>query len=259
MPDREDDRLDGEFVAYRDSLWAAVRPAGPDAVREAVRQRRRRRATVLAAAVAVLAATVPLASWRQLTRDAPDTPVAVGPATSGAPTATAGPTGSPAGRISRAELLATMVDVPDWPAGSPCPPGPTRLVDPPGRPGDVILSIFAGGYGDIDRDGVAEPVALLRCLVDEGMYPEQVVVLDRTTDGRIVVLGQVFRSDPGRPEWLYALDVRPDGLIRIEVTDAVHSDGEVPERSHRQWRSYRWDGTAFPQVGGPTRFPGARD
>ncbi|NJP31345.1 hypothetical protein [Micromonospora thermarum] len=259
MRDRADDRLDGEFVAYRDTLRAVVRPAGPDAVREAVRQRRRRRATVLAAAVAVLTATVPLAAWRQLSRDAPDTPVAVGPAASDASTESADPTGSPPGRLSREELLATTVDLPDWPAGTPCAPGPTRLVDPPGRPGDVILSTFAGGYGDIDRDGVAEPVALLRCLVDEGMYPEQVVVLDRTTDGRIVVLGQVFRSDPDRPEWLYALDVRPDGLIRIEVTDAVHSDGEVPGRAHRQWRSYRWDGTAFPQVSGPTRFPGARD
>ncbi|PWU62460.1 hypothetical protein DLE60_00190, partial [Micromonospora globispora] len=160
-------------------------------------------------------------------------------------------------RITREDLLAATVDLPPWPAGAPCASGPTRLIDPQGRPGDAILSIFAGGYGDVDDDGVAEPVMLVRCLVSEGMYPEQVLAFDRNADGRIVVLGQVFHSDAGKPEYLCSLNVRPDGLVRIEVTDVVPSGAELPGRAHRQWRAYRWDGEAFHQTDGPTSFGGA--
>jgi hypothetical protein len=264
MAEPEDVLLGGEFAAYRASVLAAVQPAGPTVVRETV-SRRRRRATAAAAGAAVLTLAVPVAGWAAVGRDpvAPPAPIGTEPPE---PTGTVPPTGtatpSPSvtatgaqPRISRADLLAATVDLPDWPAGAPCASGPTRLVDPKGRPGDAILSGFVGGYGDVDADGVAEPVALIRCLVAEGSYPEQVVAFDRDADGRVVVLGRVFRSDPVKRESLYSLSVRPDGLVRVEVTDVVRTDAtKVPDESHRQWRGYRWNGTGFVQTEGAAGF-----
>ncbi|MFC4146339.1 hypothetical protein ACFO0M_08740 [Micromonospora mangrovi] len=263
MAEREDLLLGDEFAAYRARVLPTVHPAGPGLVRETVRRRRRRSATA-AAAVAVCTLAVPVAGWAAVGRHPVAPPAPVGtlppePTPTGTPEASATPapsvsaTGAQA-RISRADLLAATVDLPDWPAGAPCASGPTRLIDPKGRPGDAILSGFVGGYGDVDSDGVAEPVALIRCLVTEGAYPEQVVAFDRDAAGRVVVLGQVFRSDATKPESLFSLSVHPDGLVRVEVTDVVRTDASVPDETHRQWRGYRWNGTRFAQTDGPSSF-----
>lgn len=256
-PDEGNDRLRGELAAYHGSLLERVEPAGSVAVRRAVR--RRRRTSIALAAAGVLVVTLPLAKWAGGGHDEGiPTAAATGAATT-APAATTSAPGPAAGSlapnaaITRADLLAATVEVPAWADGTPCPAGPVRLVDPPGRPGEVILSKFAGGYGDVDSDGVAEPVVLLRCLTSTGEYPVQVLALDRNANGQIVVLGEVFRSDADQPEQLYSLNVRPDGLVRVEVTDVVSATGD-PGPQHRQWRGFRWDGQAFEQVSGPTGF-----
>ncbi|SCL13637.1 hypothetical protein GA0070624_0192 [Micromonospora rhizosphaerae] len=264
MAEPDDALLGGEFSAYRETLLPAVHPAGPTAARETAR-RRRRRSAAAAAAVAVLTLTIPVVGWATIGRDQGRPPTPTGtlppvPTDTESPTATATPMPSPTATggaqrpISRADLLAATVDVPEWPAGAPCASGPTPLTDPPGRPGEVILSGFVGAYGDVDRDGVKEPVALIRCLVSKGSYPEQVVAFDRDAAGRVVVLGRIFRSDQEKPEWLYSLSVRPDGLVRVEVTDVVPVDGRVPDESHRQWRGFRWNGSDFVQTDGPLSF-----
>lgn len=261
MAEREDVLLGDEFAAYRVTVLRTVHPAGPAMVRETVRRRRRRSAAAVAA-VAVFTLAVPVAGWAAVGRHPVAPPAPIGtrsPEPTGTPTGTGTPVPSATAtggqrRISRADLLAATVDLPDWPADAPCASGPTRLIDPKGRPGDAILSGFVGGYGDVDSDGVAEPVALIRCLVTEGSYPEQVVAFDRDAAGRIVVLGRVFRSDAAKPESLFSLSVHPDGLVRVEVTDVVRSDASVPDESHRQWRDYRWNGTGFVQTDGPSSF-----
>lgn len=254
-PDQGDDRLRGELTAYHGSLLAQVEPAGSVAVRRAVR--RRRRVAAALAGVGVLVVILPLARWAGSGHD-DRSPTAAATTAPAATTVAPGPAVAslaPNAAITRADLLAATLDLPPWPDGTPCPAGPVRLVDPPGRPGEVILSTFAGGYGDVDSDGLAEPVVLLRCLRDSGEYPVQVLALDRNANGRIVVLGAVFRSDSAKSEQVYSLTVRPDGLVNVEVTDVLPASGE-PGPEHRQWRGFRWDGQAFQQVDGPTGFPG---
>ncbi|SCG66293.1 hypothetical protein [Micromonospora humi] len=258
MPEPRETRLSGAFEAYRTLTLDAVVPAGPDAVRRTVRRRQRRRVATVAVVVAV-AVAAPVAAWAALGRQSTPAPV-----TSPAPTASPAPTGSPsagpsaspstpAGRIERAELLAATVDLPAWPAGAGCRTRGVRLVERTG--GDVLLSNAAYAYGDVDGDGVPEPVAVVRCLRGGSPYPEQVVAFDRAADGTPVALGRVFRSDPRRPEWLVAFDARPDGAVRVDVTDRVEADDTEPNAAHRQTRIYRWRDGRFTQTGGPTAFP----
>ncbi|MFG1677236.1 hypothetical protein [Micromonospora sp. NPDC049282] len=260
MSEPRDARLSGEFEAYRALTLDAVVPAGPDAVRRTVRLRRRRRVATVAVVVAV-AVAAPVAAWAALGRQP-----APAPATSPEPTTSPAPTGlpstgasaspsAPAGRIERAELLAATVDLPAWPAGADCRTRGVRLVERAGAGGDVVLSNAAYAYGDVDGDGVPEPVAVLRCLRGPGPYPEQVVAFDRDPAGTPVALGRVFRSDPRRPEWLVAFDARPDGAVRVEVSDRAGTDDTEPDASHRQTRVYRWTDGRFAQTGGPTAFP----
>ncbi|WP_446216996.1 hypothetical protein [Micromonospora sp. IBHARD004] len=263
MAEHQDALLGGEFAAYRNLLLPAVDPAGPNAVRLTVRRRRRRRAATVAAVV-VLAIAIPVAGWAAVGRHAPPpapaksadpTPSATAPTGTPSPTVSPSSPGVPTGRISRAELLAATLDLPAWSSGAGCPTRDVRLVERTGRAGDVLLSSRGYAYGDVDDDGVPEPVVLLRCLTAKGPYPEQVVVFDRDGEGRVVALGQVFRSDLGRPEWFVSLDVRSDGSVRVDVSDQVQSAGSAPNTLHRQARTYRWNGDRFTQAGGPTAFP----
>ncbi|MDG4804593.1 hypothetical protein [Micromonospora sp. WMMD980] len=260
MPEPRDSRLSGAFEAYRTLTLDAVVPAGPDAVRRTVRRRRRRRVTTVAVVVAA-AVAAPVAAWAALGRAPTPAPVtSPAPSTAPAPSESpsVGPSASPSaptGRIERAELLAATVDLPAWPAGAGCRARNVRLAERTGGSGDVLLSTSAYAYGDVDGDGVPEPVALLRCLRGRSPYPEQVVAFDRGADGVPVALGRVFRSDPRRPEWFVALDARPDGALRVEVADRLPTDGREPDAAHRQTRTYRWTDAEFTQTGGPTAFP----
>ncbi|WP_165944401.1 hypothetical protein, partial [Micromonospora sp. KC213] len=156
----------------------------------------------------------------------------------------------PDGRINRSQLLAMPVTLPAWRAGPGCPTAGVRLTGD-GREGTNHL--LAVGHGDVDSDGATETVALVRCALGTG-GPQQVVVFDRDAAGRVVTLGRVVASTIDKPQWLIAVDVRDDGVVRVQVGD-IHPGGGWPgEWSQRQWRGYRWDGDSFGQVSGPTAF-----
>ncbi|SCL40640.1 hypothetical protein GA0074692_5902 [Micromonospora pallida] len=267
MTEPEDIVVGAEFAAYRDGLLDAVRPAGPTAVRTTVR-RRRRRTTVVAAAAVALAVAVPVVANAAL-RPPPAPPAGTPtpeptPSTSGGPSATARPEPTtptstnvappaPGGRLTRADLLANIVDVPAWLPETGCPGGRMRLSDRLQEEGDITVAGM--DHGDVDGDGDVETAVLLRCL--SGTHgPTQVVVFDRDDDGRIVTLGRVFRSADPTPQVLLAVDVRPDGTVRVEVADIARptAGGWPLEWSQRQWRGYRWDGDRFEQVSGDTTF-----
>ncbi|PSK65368.1 hypothetical protein B0E53_02686 [Micromonospora sp. MH33] len=262
MTELDDILVSGEFAAFREAYAPAVHPAGTTAVRDTVRRRRRRTAVVAAAAV-VLAVAIPVGANAALHR--PDPPP--GPAQTATPTpsetttsptppppapSTASPTpAAPNGRISRSQLLAARIDLPAWRPGQVCKAGPTRIADTYRQEGDVLLEDLA--YGDVDGDGAVETVALLRCLIFQS-GPSQVVVLDRDAAGRIVVLGQVTRSEAPGPQWLLAVQVTSRGTVRVEMADIGPGGGWSLDWSQRQWRGYRWTDKGFTQVDGPSSF-----
>ncbi|MGB2568434.1 hypothetical protein ACPFP2_08290 [Micromonospora citrea] len=264
MPERETSLLSEEFDRYRRTLLSEVVAPGPAAVRRTVRLRRRNH--LVAAATAALALlTGPALGYAALHEPTPrpgpvdPSPTATpSPTPSGSTSPTPTPSASstsptptpPDGRISRSQLLGTPVTLPPWRAGPGCP---TRGVRLSGDPGEGANGLLALAHGDVDSDGAAETVALVRCALGTG-GPQQVVAFDRDADGTVVTVGRVVASTIDTPQWLIALDVRDDGVVRVQVGD-IHPGGGWPgEWSQRQWRGYRWNGESFGQVSGPTAF-----
>ncbi|WP_329110279.1 hypothetical protein OG792_15285 [Micromonospora sp. NBC_01699] len=256
----DDVALDAEFAAFRTGLLGRVVPPGPDVVRRTVRHRRRVATTtgVALALVLVIGPVAAVASLNNPPNPSPSPGTTAGPS----PSETVGPTPGestapttptvPDGRISRAELLGARLDLPAWRAGPGCPDRGARLTGEPGGDRDNVL--VATAYGDIDDDGATETVALVRCLVNQG-GPAQVVAFDRDESGRIVTVGQVVRTDPSTPQWLLDVEVRADGVVRVEVADLAPGGGWDLDWSQRQWRGFSWNGERFTQSEGERTFP----
>ncbi|MFF5175256.1 hypothetical protein ACFY3U_21845 [Micromonospora sp. NPDC000089] len=260
--------LTEEFGRYRPTAIMQVEVPGPAAVRRSVRARRRRTVSGgIVAAIALL--TGPAVGYAvaghnpapppgpvQPTGSATPTPT---PSLSASPTPTAPATSAaaapppPDGYLTRSQLMAGPLTVPSFRSSSPkCPSGRIRL-DTSG----TGLNVFpvSVDHADVDRDGAAETVVRLRCLV-EGAGPEQVVVYDRDAAGGIVALGQVI-AVPGTTEAgsLETLEVRSDGQIRLQLTDLASDTGWPPQWAQHQWRTFRWNGSGFEQVAGESSFP----
>ncbi|WDZ85418.1 hypothetical protein [Micromonospora cathayae] len=260
MPEPDDARLGAEFEAYRARILASVDPAGPVDVRRTVRRRHQRRVATVAA-VTVAAVALPIAGFAALARhdDPPPTPGQTTPAplpttppTSAVPDPTRTPSSSPTGPdglITRAQLLATRLDLPDWEPGPACPAESVRLAGDDDTPGTVFLAGL--DHGDVDRDGVVETVVRLQCVRPYGGLG-QVVALERNAQGGIVVLARVMHTDVDTPEVLDAVEVRDDGTVRVRITDRLPG---APGPRQTLWRTYRWTGDGFVHSGGPTGWP----
>ncbi|WP_328342741.1 hypothetical protein [Micromonospora sp. NBC_00421] len=265
MPESEILDPTEEFARYRRTVLAAVVVPGPAAVRRTVRLRRRRRWVAWLAALLTLF-TAPTLGYVALHRPEPrpgpvlPVPDPTSPPTSSVPTtptgspspSSAGPTPTPPdGRISRSQLLATPVTLPTWPASAECQTGDVRLTGEGQWGKNALLALH---HGDVDGDGAQETVALVQCVFGTHGW-QQVVAFDRDTAGRVVTVGRVVLSARERPQWLIGMQVRGDGVVRIQVGDLYPGGGWDGRWSLRQWRGYRWDGGSFRQVSGPTSFP----
>jgi hypothetical protein len=180
------------------------------------------------------------------------------------PAAHAGPP-SPDGRISLAVLREATLDVPRWPAdGVQCPSGRLRFRDgaatvtprtvPDGRPPDgESLTILSAAYGDVDRDGADETVAVLGCLIEGGS--KQLVAYDRNRDGGIVSRGRVTATT-GEVRDIRDTSVRVDraGVVTARLADYQRCcDDRTPQKW--QTRGYALRAGGFTQVSGPARMP----
>ncbi|MEU3458201.1 hypothetical protein ABZ671_32160 [Micromonospora sp. NPDC006766] len=270
MTEIEDLLVSGEFAAYRKALLPAVHPAGADAVRATVRHRRRRAAVVSAAAV-VLAVAIPVAANAALHERSGPLPGPAGPTPSAVtqtpPPATPTPTPSstpttasptpaaPDGRISRAQLLATRLDLPAWSWYVPetCTTKKVRL-DPGPGPIRAAVPVLLGepSHGELDGDGAAKTVALLGCRLGE-IQAKQLVAFERDAAGQITALGQIVGTHDELGD-ITAFSVQADGKIRVRVAD-IQPCCDTPEWApQRQWRTYAWTGDRFDQIAGPRKF-----
>lgn len=232
-------------------------------------RRRRGLHITLTAAVAVLVLAVPLVLFLVLRGDtapqATNPPATPGPTASApappapAPTATRGAR-APDGRIPLAQLRNATLDIPAWPADNLTGLS-GRLTFRDGEvtsPPDAAFSferhivIFSVTYGDVDRDGAQETLAVIGCVVQNGS--EQVVVFDRDAAGRIVTMGTVVATTGQVRQIDRSITVLADGTISVKVADYQQCCGdETPQLW--QTRGYRWNGYEFRQARGPTSFP----
>ncbi|MFF5215394.1 hypothetical protein [Micromonospora sp. NPDC000442] len=268
MSEPNDILVSGEFAAFRAEYAPAVRPAGTDAVRLTVRRRRQRAAVAVATAV-VIAVAIPIGAHAALNRTDPTpaqtgepTPAPTPPPPSGTPTPTATPASTPSatsptatrpdGRISRAQLLAARVDLPDWPPGGPstCITDNVRLLEPQDESRPELWDEIH--YGDVDGDGGTDTIALVACRYGEAL-DKQVVALSRDDTGRIVTLGQVIGTHDGLDD-ITDVDLGDGGSIRVAVADIQPCCGTPNWWPQQQWRTYAWNGTRFEQTAGPAKF-----
>jgi hypothetical protein len=163
--------------------------------------------------------------------------------------------GSPApdGRVSRATLMRTKLNLPSWPTGAPatCATRNVKLADPH-TDRHVPVLMWTLLYGDVDGDAAQETIALLSCESGQTTY-EQVVVFDRDATGHVVTLGQVVRMG-GDIAWIVDVSVAAPGSVRVRVADIPPCCPTEQENTQYQWRTYSWNGTTFQQTGGPKKF-----
>ena len=136
-----------------------------------------------------------------------------------------------------------------------CPVGRTDLTDgewPESGdqgPGAISTSYDGSGpvFGDLNGDGRAEAVRFVRCFAaggDSGDSSGQLIVITARGSQR-VGLGYA-----GPLAAVYD-DVRvTGGKLVVTVTDKYWQE--------QQKRTYRWTGSAFVQIGGPTAWPPIR-
>ncbi|MEV1159042.1 hypothetical protein AB0J27_26985 [Micromonospora chokoriensis] len=262
-----DARLRERLTAYRNDVVTQVAGPGPDQARHLLR-RRRRMTAVAVAAVAVVSVVAPVVANAAL-RDDPNPPVPAEsveptppppsapptPTPTGSPSATTGTPSAPDGRISRAQLLATRVDLPSWPSGMAeggCATSKVRLKTNTTATYVSMLADNEFEHGDVDRDGAVETIAIVACRYGEATA-KQVVAFDRNQDGRIVTMGRVVRTDDNFKDIL-AAEITPAGSVEVRVADIVPCCGIPTYLVREQVRTYRWNGQRFNQTDGPTAF-----
>ncbi|MEU7651112.1 hypothetical protein [Micromonospora taraxaci] len=262
-----DPLLRERLIAYRNDVVTQVAGPGPDHARHLLR-RRRRMTAVAVAAVAVVLVVAPVVANAALRDDRnppvpaesveptpPPTSAPPTPTPTGSPSTTTSPPSAPDGRISRAQLLATRVDLPSWPsnlAEQGCTTSNVRLKT---NATDLFVSELANDafrYGDVDDDGAVETLAVVSCRYAEASA-KQVVAFDRNPDGRIVTLGRVVRTGDGFDDVL-AVEINRNGSVEVRVADIVPCCGIPTYLVREQVRTYRWDGERFGQTDGPTAF-----
>jgi hypothetical protein len=187
------------------------------------------------------------------------------PRTAGAAALPASYDVAPDGHIPLAALREATLDVPAWPADDvQCTSGQLRFRDgsspvtprtvPDGQPpyGDAVL-ILGAAYGDVDRDGADETVALLGCMIEGGS--KQLVAYDRDRAGHIVALGRVTATTgPIRDIRDSSPRVSKAGVVTALVGDYQRC---CADRTPQIWqtRGYALRNGTFQQVAGPDRMP----
>ncbi|WP_433313326.1 hypothetical protein ACQP0U_29420 [Micromonospora sp. CA-269861] len=264
-----DPRLRERLTAYRNDVVTQVAGPGPDQARHVLRRRRRMTAVAVAAAAVVLV-VAPVVANAALRGDqnrpvpaesveptAPSTSAPPTPPPTGSPTPTpsANAPAAPDGRISRAQLLAARIDLPNWPSGMSaggCTTSDVRLQTDTTDTYVSMLTDDAFEHGDVDGDEAAETIAIVACRYGEASA-KQVVAFDRDLDGRIVTVGRVVRTGDGFDD-IRAVDINRNGSVEVRVADIVPCCGTPAYLQREQVRTYRWDGQRFSQTDGPTTF-----
>lgn len=270
MADFDDQLLAGAFAAFRDEVAPHVRPAGTAAAQETVHRRHRVR-IIGATTLAALVVAAPVAAYAAIGGDSHGPPAVPGDSPSATSTDVTDPASSepsapptetmspaPDGRISKADLGKSRLDIPAWPKGfdDSCPTGSVEFTD--GKAGNGIEALQGDPvYVDVDHDGAQETVVLVSCSPQGSDY--QVVALDRDTTGRIVTLGKVVGSagNAGKEGsdimTIWAVQAGDNGQVRVDVGE-YRPCCEAMQASQHQWRAYGWNGNQFTQTGGPTAF-----
>ncbi len=181
-----------------------------------------------------------------------------GPTATGSANPSAGPSASAAagksvtfrydGRRPTSDLDESLLPLPAFQQDG-CPTGPTqfhsgRWESPSPDLPHPRAAISAVAVADVTGDGTPEHVTLVDCSAggDPGSSAAQLFVLSGAS-GSFTVLGTVLNVSGGVTS-LFAPQVQ-DGTVKV----LVESRDAAQKPVSRQWREYKWGGSAFTQSG----------
>jgi hypothetical protein len=261
----------GREADVMDDLSAAMKKLGTDAGRTFVprpmewfvvtarRRRRRRLAGAVAAVVAVALSAIGFAvvanggGRGDVTPPPAESPTSASASQSAPPPVSTPPTSSGPRSEGRAEPDIRSVDwrhativLPANPDDPGCPVGPVTTDGETTQVGDRRFIVRpTGAVGDLTGDGEPEAVVVTHCIKgeDSGDASGQLLVITRR-DGQWRGLAYV---GPAGENYQGAT------VSGNRLTATIQP--RYGDRSISQQRVYRWNGTTFVQVAGPTAFP----
>jgi hypothetical protein len=251
------DIVGAAFADLEETVMRQTRLAGIEAAYSTVRRRRRNRLVVVAAVtlIVVLAPIAAFALARGTGFSPPDVGTSPSPSVVVSPSPTTTPSGPPAMRIVDDEYATPLDDVllpvPDF-GRQECANGPVQFhsgewlgsADETGfRPSIVIDEAVTG---DVNGDGAADQVAILRCIAGpiQGNSKSEVVAYTNVA-GTYALIGRVFLADEFT--MLSEPQVQSDTTVRVVLYGPV----EPVSAAKRQWHTFRWTGASFQPVGQP--------
>ncbi|MEV0153384.1 hypothetical protein AB0H57_06525 [Micromonospora sp. NPDC050686] len=174
------------------------------------------------------------------------------PSSSGSPAA--GTSGPSRKLLTVAEVKNAQIPLPPWP-GDACAAGTYQFRQgavlsgsaPDSKP---LLLMDRPSIADVDGDGEPEAVVTLTCKPGS-TSAQQVIALVRGPAG-LVPLGVVAPAGQ-RDSQVKGVQALADGSVRVRWVDTQRGSAGA-----EQWRTYRWNGSAFRQIAGPTGFPELR-
>ncbi|MDP9794619.1 hypothetical protein J2S43_003131 [Catenuloplanes nepalensis] len=222
MAQREDERDSGLGVVFH-NLDTQVLAVGrrPRKVRR-LRRRRAGRQTGMVAAVLLTAALIasPAIVYAGMLPDAPrEGPPGVVPAGVEAPEPTPTPTPTPTPPKSGPIAVDELRDfaLPQVPAGWTCPTSGITATDADAVAAGAVLAT-AISHGDVDGDGAADAVVVLRCVLKESAGPEAAVAFTRL-GADVVPIGVVTATTGTTVQWLTAIRVAEGGAVTVTAGD----------------------------------------
>lgn len=273
-PELDDDtELRRAFRDLADAATPHVRPPGAELAQRRARSRVRARRLAVATAAA-LAILVP-AGVVAATRNGGSSSLPVAPATSVATPTGATPTEVPSPApeygpdgelLPGPGALANATLALDWPEpedDATCGGSRTFVDGVSSVSGRSDVRILSSMRFDVDGDGASEIVANVFCQLGQ-VGPMQLVAVRMGSTP--LVLGPVLVTSPtDGGGGLIPLDGPgvatiigyaglDNGLIQIDVKSKLTCCGTPPDAGVVQQRTYRWTGSSFAQVGGPTTF-----
>lgn len=264
MNEYDDADLRVAFRAFAEGTNRYIQPPGAERAQHVARGRVRSRriiATIAVAVAVVVPASIVALIQNGRSGSLPMPPATSTPSTAATPTPTASPTpgdgpdGEPVPGPGALVNTTLTLSWPDPSVNEQCG-GPVTIVD-----GFATVMVQSSMRFDVNGDGTREIVASIFCPM--GQAGPMLLVAVRPHPSTPTILGTVLATawgdGPVDPEDQQPAAIRDyvglaDGTIRVDVANRMICCGTPPNAAVVQQRTYRWAGSSFIQVGGPTTF-----
>jgi hypothetical protein len=158
-----------------------------------------------------------------------------------------------------APLANATIDLPALPhPEADCPTGAVSfakgVADNAGQDTQWWIDAADAVWAEVDGRPGVDTLVDVSCQGEGSLHLHYLLAITVAADGSVTTIGNVLPGDHGNLISFNATDVRvaADRTVTVESYGLQYSDGGPREMT--QARAYRYDGSGFSQVGGPTVF-----